>query len=88
MVSTPAEKERDMDAEMQKARVDDIEIAYWRVGSGVPLVVVHGGPGIGHRYLRSLDVWAEEGYELIYYDRRGSGHTELGDPDKVSFPAQ
>ena len=74
-----------MDPDMQKAQVDDIEIAYWRVGRGAPLVVVHGGPGIGHRYLRPLDVWTEEGYELIYYDQRGSGHTELGDPDKVSF---
>ena len=73
-----------MELEPQKARVDDIEIAYWRVGSGVPLIAL-GGPHLGHRYMRTLDAWVSEGYEIIYYDARGSGHTELGDPDRVTF---
>jgi proline iminopeptidase len=73
-----------MEVEPQRAPVDDIEIAYWRFGSGVPLLVV-GGPHLGHRYMRSLDAWAAEGYELIYCDLRGSGHTELGDPNRVTF---
>ena len=73
-----------MDLQLQRAPVDDIEIAYWRVGSGIPLVVV-GGPHLGHTYMRPLDAWAPEGYELIYWDPRGSGHTELGDPDRVTF---
>jgi proline iminopeptidase len=73
-----------MEPQVNKATVGDIDIAYRRVGTGVPLVAVHGGPGIGHRYLRPLDAWTDE-FELIYYDQRGTGHTELGDPDKVSF---
>lgn len=71
-------------AQLRKARVGDIEIAYRRAGRGAPAVVIHGGPGIGHSYMRSLDAWAGE-LELIYYDQRGSGHTELGRPDNVSF---
>jgi proline iminopeptidase len=73
-----------MEAEMRRAAVDDVEIAYWRVGKGASLVTVHGGPGIGHRYLRPLDAWADE-FEVVYYDHRGSGYTEVGDTDKVSF---
>ncbi len=62
----------------------DIDVAYTAVGSGTPLLVLHGGPGIGPGYLRALDAWADE-FRLVYYDQRGSGETELGDPEKVSF---
>lgn len=73
-----------VDAQLSKAPVDDIEIAYRRVGHGSPVVVLPGGPGIGHAYMRSLDAWAGE-VELVYYDQRGSGHTEVGRPEKMSF---
>ena len=69
---------------MQRARVNGVDIAYERVGSGAPLLVV-GGPHLGHDYMRPLDAWVSEGCELIYYDHRGSGHTELSDPDKLTF---
>ncbi len=73
-----------MEPQMHRARVDDIDVAYWRVGNGAAVVAVHGGPGIGHRYLRPLDAWSDR-FELIYYDQRGSGQTELGNPDKIGF---
>lgn len=44
-----------------------------RVGEGRPVVVLHGGPGADHGYLRpGFDALAE-GRELIYYDQRGGG---------------
>jgi proline iminopeptidase len=64
--------------------VTDVDLHYRRVGEGPPLVVVHGGPGMGHDYMRGLDVLAD-GRQLIYYDQRGSGETPLGDPDRVTF---
>jgi proline iminopeptidase len=67
-----------------KVPAGDIDIAYTAVGSGKPLIVVHGGPGIGARYLRKLDAWADE-YQIVCYDQRGCGATELGDPEKVGF---
>lgn len=73
-----------MTAGSKKAVVGDIEIAYKRVGTGIPLVTLHGGPGLGHRYMEPLDAWADE-FEIVYYDQRGSGETELGDPDRVNF---
>lgn len=66
--------------------VADVELHYQRLGEGPPLVLVHGGPGIGHHYLRDgMDSLAEAGFELIYYDQRGSGGTPIGDPDRVTF---
>jgi proline iminopeptidase len=66
--------------------VKDVELYYERLGEGPPLVLVHGGPGIGHHYLRQgMDGLADAGFEVIYYDQRGSGGTPLGDPDRVTF---
>jgi proline iminopeptidase len=45
------------------------------VGSGRPLVVVHGGPDFNHRYLvPELDRLAEC-CRLVYYDQRGRGRS-------------
>jgi proline iminopeptidase len=68
----------------ESVRANDIEIAYEQVGAGKPVLVVHGGPGLGHRYMRGVDFLADE-YRVIFYDQRGSGRTELGDPDNVTF---
>jgi proline iminopeptidase len=50
-------------------------IFYEVVGEGAPIVVVHGGPGLDHNYLRpGLDVLAAS-TALIYYDQRGTGRS-------------
>jgi proline iminopeptidase len=63
--------------------VRDIEVHVEAVGSGPPLVVV-GGPQLGHQYMRQLDALAVD-FRLVYYDARGSGRTEVGDPSQLSF---
>lgn len=51
----------------------DGPLAWVRVGDGPAHVVVHGGPGLDHRYLRpGLDRLAR-GRSLVYYDQRGVG---------------
>lgn len=44
------------------------------VGSGQPLLVVHGGPGMSHDYLapQLIESFKDE-YQLIFYDQRASG---------------
>ena len=64
--------------------VGDIQVACTVVAEGAPLIVVHGAIGLGTRYMRGLDRWADE-FQLVYYDQRGSGGTPLGDPERVSF---
>jgi proline iminopeptidase len=51
-------------------------IFYEVVGEGAPVIVVHGGPGLDHSYLRpGLDVLAASS-SLVYYDQRGTGRSE------------
>ncbi len=55
--------------------LDDARIFYEVVGSGDPIIVVHGGPGLDHSYLRpGLDALASSN-TLIYYDQRGTGRS-------------
>jgi proline iminopeptidase len=51
-------------------------------GSGQPLLILHGGPGIPHDYLESLDALANERL-VIYYDQLGCGKSDR--PDNVTF---
>src|SRR5919197_1279568 len=61
------------------------ELYYRSVGSGTPLIMVHGGPGLGHYYLRpGMDALADR-FRLVYYDQRGTGRTEVGDPDRITL---
>lgn len=57
----------------------------YTVGSGSPLMLMHGGMGWDHTYLRPwLDPIGEHA-TLIYYDHLGNGHSpEPADWDEVS----
>lgn len=48
-----------------------------RVGGGIglPLLVIHGGPGFPHNYLRSLERLADE-REVIFWDQLGCGKSD------------
>jgi proline iminopeptidase len=48
-----------------------------RVGSGPPVVVLHGGPGASHDYLRPGFDRLADGRTLIYYDQRGGGQSQV-----------
>lgn len=72
-----------MESSVHVVHARDIDVHVQAVGSGPSLVVV-GGPQLGHRYMRALDGLAGE-FRLVYYDGRGSGSTEIGDPSQLSF---
>lgn len=59
------------------------------LGSGLPLVVVHGGPDFDHEYFRpELDALAEQ-FRLVYYDQRGRGRSFSGQgPDPVTIATE
>ncbi|OBH64165.1 proline iminopeptidase-family hydrolase [Mycobacterium sp. E2479] len=44
-------------------------------GPGLPLLVVHGGPGLPHTYLNSLQRLADE-REVVFWDQLGCGNSE------------
>lgn len=56
------------------------EIWYQRVGDGpgVPLLILHGGPGSGHDYLEPLGKLGDE-RPVIFYDQLGCGRSDKPD---------
>jgi len=57
-------------------------IVYWLTGTAdaPPLFVLHGGPGIGSRYMRAaIDRALGWNRLLLFYDQRGSGYSEGAD---------
>jgi proline iminopeptidase len=42
---------------------------------GVPLLIIHGGPGLGHKYLESLSRLSTE-RPVIFYDQLGCGRSD------------
>jgi proline iminopeptidase len=47
-------------------------------GEGLPLVVLHGGPGFPHDYVRSLEALADE-RAVVFYDQLGCGRSDRPD---------
>ncbi len=56
------------------------------VGSGYPVIVLHGGPGLDHQMFRPyLDVLGED-FRVLYVDERGQGRSErVADPATLSL---
>jgi len=55
------------------------------LGSGLPLIVLHGGPGLDHTHLRPwLDPLAD-GLRVLYVDERGQGRSDRVDPSTLSL---
>jgi proline iminopeptidase len=61
----------------EKVAVRGVELFVRRVGTGHPTVVLHGGPGAHHDYLRPGFDGLARGRELIYYDQRGGGQSAV-----------
>jgi pimeloyl-ACP methyl ester carboxylesterase len=66
---------------------DGVSLFVEEVGAGLPLVVLHGGPGLDHTGFRPyLDPLADE-LRLLYVDQRGQGRSERVDPSGLSLEA-
>ncbi len=56
-------------------------IYYMQIGTGKPLVILHGGPGASHEYLLPHLLPLARNNRLIFIDERGSGRSQrLEDP--------
>lgn len=53
------------------------DVWYQRIGggTGLPLLVIHGGPGLPHNYLSALERLADE-REVIFWDQLGCGNSD------------
>ena len=63
----------------------DGTIYYERTGaaSGVPLLMINGGPGFDHAYFHVSPVWESLGSSrpIIFYDQRGTGKSSVVEKD-------
>lgn len=68
--------------------LDDARLYYEVVGSGEPIIVVHGGPGLDHAYLQpGLNVLGRQ-HTLVYYDQRGLGRSSAAlEPSSINLDA-
>src|SRR6476659_8292938 len=59
------------------------------LGSGHPVIVLHGGPDFDHSYLvPELDGLADQ-YRLVFYDQRGRGRSWSGEgPESVTIDSE
>ena len=77
-----------MPAETLTRRVRGVDIFERRIGSGPPVVVLHGGPGAHHDYLLPGFDLLGNGRTLIYYDQRGGGRSPVGREVPVGWQEQ
>src|SRR2546427_11594611 len=72
---------------MQFALPDGYNLNVEEVGSGFPVIVLHGGPGLDHSMFPPyLDPLGDE-YRLLYVDERGQGRSQRADPPTLSLEA-
>ena len=64
---------------------DGYRMAIEEVGEGLPLIVLHGGPGMDHTAFRPyLDPLGED-FRVLYVDERGQGRSDRVDPATLSL---
>jgi proline iminopeptidase len=47
------------------------------IGTGIPLMILHGGPGLDHSYFLPQMEKLADTYELIFFDQRGCGKSSI-----------
>ncbi|UCF18233.1 MAG: alpha/beta fold hydrolase [Gemmatimonadota bacterium] len=70
--ATPRWEEK-LDLEGRRISVGDAELYVEEEGSGIPLVLINGGPGGTHHYFHPWFGRAKDFARVIYYDQRGTG---------------
>jgi proline iminopeptidase len=66
-----------LDGRTELVPIRGVALFVRRVGAGTPVVVLHGGPGADHDYLRPGFDMLADGRELVYYDQRGGGRSPV-----------
>lgn len=66
--------------------IGDTKLFVRRLGSGDPLIVIHGGPGLNHDYFLPYVDELSLNNQLIYYDQRYCGRSEPNlEQDKIDI---
>ena len=68
---------------MPNIAIRDVSLFVRTMGTGDPLVLMHGGPGLDHTTLLGLAPLARD-YQLLFYDHRCNGRSS-GDPETMTW---
>jgi proline iminopeptidase len=75
--------------ELSQAREGYVEVTGGRVwyrvaggGAGIPLLTLHGGPGVPHDYLEPLERMGDE-RRIVFYDQLGCGRSDRPSDNSV-----
>src|SRR5581483_3133743 len=60
--------------------VDGGELSGWVTGSGAPVLLLHGGPGMSCEYLDDIADDVGDGYEVAGFQQRGIAPSTLAGP--------
>jgi proline iminopeptidase len=67
--------------------VNGASFYYKAIGRGEPVLVLHGGPGLVHRYLLPGLPRISDRHQFIFLDQRSCGKTESPfDPSRMTVP--
>jgi proline iminopeptidase len=66
----------------------EVELAWYEIGDGPPVVLLHGGPGLDHRYVRPLGELLAVRFRCVLYDQRGEGQSRLVRADEHTLHPQ
>ena len=66
-----------LDLDTRRIDVGDASLYIEQEGTGVPLVLINGGPGGTHHYFHPWFSRASEYARVIYYDQRGTGLSDF-----------
>jgi proline-specific peptidase len=69
--------ETGLDLTVRKIEVGDASLHVEEEGSGIPLVLINGGPGGTHHYFHPWFSRAKDYARVIYYDQRGTGLSDF-----------
>lgn len=59
------------------------------VGRGKPIIILHGGPALDHRYLLPEMDALGDSFRLVYYDQRGRGSSAEGvQSEEITFQSE
>lgn len=70
-------KEASLDIEEGYKIINGAQIYYKTMGSGEPVIVIHGGPGLDHSYMLPQMRDLAKSYKLIFYDQRACGRSSI-----------
>jgi proline iminopeptidase len=70
--------------EKKRINVGDCELYVEEEGRGIPVVLLHGGPGATHHYFHPYFAQAGKFARIIYYDQRGCGISDYKPGDGYS----